>query len=233
MGVPYFTSEEIKEKRDELYGRFERPSHFIKNEKVFNYIKNNFSPDAGILDVGCASGALLRQLSQAGFNNTMGVDIDNYLYFPELASKLKIADLNKEKFPLDDESADIITALQTMEHLENPFHFIRECERVLKKGGHLILSVPNGHTIWDKIRFFVKGNLINYNLGNNHIIFLTRDVFAKTILKNFEIKETFYDHGWIPWVRPRRITARLKSVLPPWKFWSLNVGYILVKKHKE
>ncbi len=133
MGIAYFTSEEIKAKKEELYGHFSRPSYFIESGMVLNYIKNNFSRGTGILDVGCASGALLNQLYKEGFDNISGADIDNYLYFQELEIKLKITDLNAEKLPFGDESKDVIIALQTMEYLENPFHFIRECKRVLKK----------------------------------------------------------------------------------------------------
>ncbi|MBT3643105.1 class I SAM-dependent methyltransferase [archaeon] len=54
-----------------------------------------------------------------------------------------VCDLNHEKFPLENESVDIIIAGELIEHLFNPFKFFKECNRVLSKNGFLILSTPN------------------------------------------------------------------------------------------
>jgi len=230
MGVPYFTSKEIKKNRELLFQRSGKSTYWIKKRKIINYVKNNFSHDIHILDIGCAHGEMMKQFLQEGLDNLSGVDIDDYLRFPELKKRLRFADLNSENLPFEDSSMDVITALQTMEHLENPFHFIRECKRVLKAEGTLVLAIPNGNTIWDKLRFFTQGNLINYNLNNNHISFLTRDVFQKTVLNHFRIKEIFYGLSWTPWVRPRRITKRFKELLPPCRLWSCDICYILKKR---
>jgi SAM-dependent methyltransferase len=38
---------------------------------------------------------------------------------------------------------DVVVALELIEHLENPFHFMRQCLELLKPGGHLLVSTPN------------------------------------------------------------------------------------------
>ncbi len=51
-------------------------------------------------------------------------------------------DINKG-LPLKANSIDIIIAGEIIEHIYNPIKFIRECNKILKKGGTLILSTPN------------------------------------------------------------------------------------------
>lgn len=56
------------------------------------------------------------------------------------------ADLNLD-FPFLDNYADNIIASDVIEHLTNPFHFLKECSRVLKSNGRLILATPNANGI--------------------------------------------------------------------------------------
>jgi SAM-dependent methyltransferase len=55
----------------------------------------------------------------------------------------KISDLNQSKLPFPDDYCDLVLAGEVIEHLHNPDNFVRECNRVLKPGGDLILSTPN------------------------------------------------------------------------------------------
>jgi len=52
------------------------------------------------------------------------------------------SDLN-EGLPFEDETFDVITANQIIEHLYNTDTFIREVWRVLKQGGYAVISTPN------------------------------------------------------------------------------------------
>jgi len=52
-------------------------------------------------------------------------------------------DAGVERWALEDESIDVLVSSQCLEHIPNTDHFISEANRVLKKGGVLILSVPN------------------------------------------------------------------------------------------
>ena len=52
---------------------------------------------------------------------------------------------------------DLVVSIETIEHLENPFHFLREISRVLKSGGIGIISTPNTHSIRSRIKYFIVG----------------------------------------------------------------------------
>lgn len=65
----------------------------------------------------------------------------------------------EERFPFDDCSFDLVTALEVVEHIrDNPRSVLREIRRVLKKSGHLYISTPNICSISKLLRCFHHGN---------------------------------------------------------------------------
>jgi SAM-dependent methyltransferase len=51
--------------------------------------------------------------------------------------------LDRFPYPLPSDQFDEILALDVVEHLENPVHFIEECWRVLRPGGEIQLTTPH------------------------------------------------------------------------------------------
>jgi SAM-dependent methyltransferase len=99
-----------------------------------------------ILDVGCGTGANLEMLAQ--FGTAQGVDVsDAALEF----CRKKGLDAKKglaEELPFEDESFDIVTALDVVEHLDDDVAGLREMHRVLKKGGKTLIFVPAFMWLW-------------------------------------------------------------------------------------
>ena len=62
-----------------------------------------------------------------------------------------VCNLNKN-LPIKDSSVDIILAGEIIEHLIAPIRFVKECNRVLRKDGALILSTPNIASIKNRIK---------------------------------------------------------------------------------
>lgn len=56
---------------------------------------------------------------------------------------------NVESLSLPDDSAGTVIIVDTLEHVENPFHAIREIHRVLNDSGLLLLAVPFNFQIHD------------------------------------------------------------------------------------
>lgn len=48
-----------------------------------------------------------------------------------------------ENIPLPDHSTQLVFALEIIEHLTSPFHLLTEAYRILRSGGHLVLTTPN------------------------------------------------------------------------------------------
>ncbi len=58
--------------------------------------------------------------------------------------------------PLMDESVDSILCTQVLEHLEDPATALAEFYRVLRRGGHLVLSVPQYWPLHEEPRDFFR-----------------------------------------------------------------------------
>jgi SAM-dependent methyltransferase len=68
---------------------------------------------------------------------------------------LAMADVESEPFPYVDEFFDVVLASEIIEHLHfNPYRLLRESFRVLKPGGHIILSTPNLSRLDNLIRLW-------------------------------------------------------------------------------
>jgi glycosyltransferase involved in cell wall biosynthesis/SAM-dependent methyltransferase len=53
-------------------------------------------------------------------------------------------DAEKDRFPYEDESFSTVLCCELIEHLfEDPMHMMSEVNRILKPGGHLVLTTPN------------------------------------------------------------------------------------------
>jgi SAM-dependent methyltransferase len=100
-----------------------------------------------ILDVGCGTGANLLLLSQYG--DAEGVDIsDDALAFCHERGLKKVKSGSAEQLPYDDESFDLVTALDVVEHLDDDLAGLKEMRRVLRPGGRALVFVPTFMFLW-------------------------------------------------------------------------------------
>lgn len=110
-------------------------------------------------------------LSLTGFASDGRPEIEQTLESPEFGEKYDFRctcfDAEKDRFPYPDDSFDLVTWCEVIEHLtENPVHTLAEIHRVLKPGGALVLSTPNASRA-DSIANFLAGRNIYdpYHLG--------------------------------------------------------------------
>ncbi len=111
-------------------------------------------PRGKALDIPAGEGGLAHCLKDMGFE-VVGAEIDPGFFKARGIECLKI-DMNTA-MPLENESFDYIVCLEGIEHLQNPFQFIRECYRILRLGGRLILSTPNILNSASRLKYFFSG----------------------------------------------------------------------------
>ncbi|HVB81626.1 MAG TPA: methyltransferase domain-containing protein [Candidatus Binataceae bacterium] len=107
-----------------------------------------------VLDVGCGSGRLWEFVSEA-FSRYLGVDVVRYEGFPPEAELVQ-ADLEALPLPLPAGCADVVAAIETIEHLENPRAFMRELARLARPGGIVIVTTPNQLSLLSKLTLVLK-----------------------------------------------------------------------------
>ena len=106
---------------------------------------NNTKPR--ILDVGCGTGANLKMLRAHG--SAEGVDIS-----PQAVEFCRERGLDSvklgaaEELPYENDSFDLVTALDVIEHLDDDVAGLREMRRVLRRDGRVLLFVPAFMFLW-------------------------------------------------------------------------------------
>lgn len=100
---------------------------------------------ARVLDVGCGSGALGASLKADGAVYVAGVE----LHGPSAELARDQVDLLVEgsivdaELPFEAESFDYLVFADVLEHLPDPDAALQRCLPLLKRGGQVIISVPN------------------------------------------------------------------------------------------
>lgn len=154
-------------------------------------------------DLGAGQGALSIELAREGLQVDACDKYASAFRAHGLSNiRFAIADLN-ERFPYPDETFDYLTALEVIEHLENPRHFLRECRRTLRRGGTVVLSTPNVLSLASHLSFLVRGDLVYFSqreyISNHHITPLRlqdfRNIFAEV---GFGLARVDYNAGKLP-----------------------------------
>lgn len=111
-------------------------------------------PRGSLVDLGAGQGAFSAWSDQAGFPTT-AVDINRGNYLSESVGFVQ-ADIN-QPLPLKSDSADVVVALEVIEHLENAYALLREAARVARPGGHVVVSTPNETNLAARVSYLVSG----------------------------------------------------------------------------
>lgn len=110
-------------------------------------------PGERLLDVGCGDGMLLGMAGKRGYH-VQGVDASGEAV--DLCRKNGIRNVWRgplDRFVLRQESKfDTVTCFHTLEHVPDPPGFIQLLRRFLRKGGRLVIGVPNAHRFTTRIR---------------------------------------------------------------------------------
>ena len=138
--------------------------------------------------------------------------------------EFKVGDINLEILPWRNDFFDAVSAWQVIEHLENPHHFIREVNRVLKPGGIFFLSTPNIFNIFNRLIFLKSGDMPRWQEKNDHIALFPKGVFKKTVLKYFDLAERGFCKGELPY----RFFRKFK--FPENEWFGKSIYYVLRKK---
>jgi 2-polyprenyl-3-methyl-5-hydroxy-6-metoxy-1,4-benzoquinol methylase len=114
--------------------------------------------DAQVLDIGCGTGAWLDRLANAGFTNLHGIDLDTDQFRCARATCSK-ANLDHDDLALGGRKFDLITAIELVEHLENPGRLYKHIRDHLAPGGYALVTTPNIHSLVSRLRHLITGHL--------------------------------------------------------------------------
>ena len=128
-------------------GKF-KPLHLI-NPLRSEYISKKINLEGlDVLDIGCGGGILSESLTKKGANVT-AIDLaDGPLNVAKLRAQKTKLNINYQKISSSDlaetgKKYDVITCLEMLEHVPDPTKVVTDCQKLLKKDGHVFFSTIN------------------------------------------------------------------------------------------
>lgn len=178
------------------------------NNAILNYLgRINTSINAKILDIGCGNGELICSLYNQGFKYVEGVD----KFLPqEIDYGHGVKVVKKDLSEFKDQSYDVLMMHHVLEHIEEQADILRECYRLLKEDGTLIIRIPivgDAYKIYaekwvqlDAPRHFVIHTLKSMNILAGKTGFLIEKVVFDSSLFQFAGSEMYKKN--IPLLNP-------------------------------
>lgn len=146
----YYKGDEVNKYMNEDY-------HTERINLAITILNNEFSEkdrsNTKVLDIASGNGLISKKLKNLGYRvicSDLTVEQLESISFDEIEIvKLDVS----EKFDFGNETFDAIIAGDIIEHLYDIELFFTECNRILKKGGYLIITTPNLAALQDRINF--------------------------------------------------------------------------------
>ena len=118
---------------------------FLIQKKRIKLIEQYVPLNSYILDLGCGHYPQNLINLENKISRAVGIDKD----IPDKPFSAKISLIKafiEKKLPFPDNEFDCILMLAVLEHLDYPAAIIRECHRILKPGGRLIITIPSNYS---------------------------------------------------------------------------------------
>lgn len=189
------------EQRYQEHHRDARSPDFIwaqpERTKLFSELVGG--PGRRVLDLGCRYGALTEYYAEG--NEVTGVDIDREA-LEHAEARLGIqalwADLD-DPLAFLDATFDVVVIGELLEHIREPQRLLDEAHRVLRPGGALVGSTPNGFRLKNRLRF-LAGRHPEDNPTHLHL-FAPADV--RELLASFVETRLLFVAGRLTRLHPR------------------------------
>jgi len=164
-------------------------SDYRVHDAVFGILENIAKKSSGhlsFLDIAMGSGALTQRVADSF--PLWDISTNDYEGQSRLTDFIKYSvDLNSQ-FSSSFRKYDLILCVEVLEHLENPWNFIRELRELLLPGGVIILTTPNSDSVLDRINYARYGHAFYFGeqgyLNSEGHITAVPDWLMRLILKS-------------------------------------------------
>lgn len=165
--------------------------------RLISSFLGDIKPPALALDVGAGTGKTLKFFIEK-FGRALGVEPS-----PEALRLAGRAEILKhtirgraESLPIKSDSLDLVSALDVIEHLKDDMVGLREINRVLKKGGTLLITVPAFSFLWS----------YHDEINHHYRRYSKRELIEKIEKSGFRIaRETYFYFLFFPLIAVLRI----------------------------
>ena len=140
--------------------------------------------DKRVCDLGCNDGHYL-QFAGPG---SLGLDVsqESLRLCHKRGLQATHHDLNQLPLPVSDAAFEVVLLSHVLEHVHAPLAMLRECNRILRPSGKLIVGLPIEDGVYSRLRMDYfgggEGHLYSFSLRNlNKLLGLTGFVCERTV----------------------------------------------------
>ncbi|PCJ89609.1 MAG: hypothetical protein COA57_01705 [Flavobacteriales bacterium] len=178
-------------------GWIEKMLDYFRGKRA-DIIKNHLGEKGKVLDIGCGNGRFLSFVKDRGNFEIFGIE-------PEGGSAKRAADIKGinlkigflEENDFESESLNAITLFHVFEHLTEPKATLEIIQKILKRGGILVMSFPNIGS-WQAQIF--KGKWFHMDPPRHLFFFATKDFKQLMTELGFElIREKHFSIEYNPY----------------------------------
>jgi len=189
----------LKSSREVSRTAFNRWADFYNSSRIINKITGRWddfllglSIPEPVIDLGCATGRLLRKLGDKGYKDLYGIDIsESCLKLARrnsLGNKLSLTQGFLETLPFKNQSFSGAILSGVLHHLEEPSDSLVEINRILKKQGIFIICEPR--FVWG-VRHIVNLVTAIYPVQGDRRFYTYRKIVALSEKAGFIKKELY------------------------------------------
>lgn len=214
----YYLSEEYYSHQENKKGFVPRIYEAVKSvnlKKKYKMATKGLEPGR-MLEIGCGAGDFLHTMEKHGWTCT-GIEPSESA--KEIATKkVKAKLLNPQEIDkLEDESFDLITMWHVLEHVDNLKEEIKQLQRLLKKGGRLVLALPNFKSADAQ---YYKEYWAAYDVPR-HLNHFCREsinnIFKTTDFKRIKTDKLVWDAYYISYMSEKYMNHSLPLLKGAWK----------------
>lgn len=179
--------------------RVQREWHQEKLENALLHLNLN---GKRVLDLACGSGGLTRKLKK--INPSVAIFAMDFNAKAISYAKARDSGVDglmylvgdAENIPFKDNFFDAVIGLDMLDHIPNYKECLREINRVLKKGGEIILTVENHHSLWPIVELVWDKFGQGRDYGNVHVAHFTPKTFTELIKNSgFSVQQFYTIHN--------------------------------------
>jgi SAM-dependent methyltransferase len=176
-------------------------------------------PGLDFMDVGCATGALVKRLREAGMEARGVEPCPETSAYARSERGLDVFTGTFEEARLPDASLDAVHASHVIEHMNDPGAFLSEARRTLRGSGSLILTTPNS----DGFQARVFGPAWRSAINDHLYLFSMRSLERLLGSRGFRVVARGTWGGWAKGAKPAFLKAPLDRLAKAWGFGDVMV----------
>jgi 2-polyprenyl-6-hydroxyphenyl methylase/3-demethylubiquinone-9 3-methyltransferase len=205
--------------------------HYLSRFKLVLGLIRKYVPAGVVLDAGCAQGNFSLALAESGYR-VVALDLRpsflKYLRMKHERGDVTCTAASIERFPFRPGQFDLVLLGELLEHVAQPERLLGESAALLKPGGILLATTPNGerlHTGLPTLSAVTDRESLRSRQfqpdADGHLFLLTRNELMR-IVKQADLEVLEHRVFGTPWVTGRLMARHIVRAIPVGLRWILD-----------